>query len=399
MDKITELREKRLKVWEAAKAFLDTHTDADGKMSAEDAACYDKMENEMVELGKSIERFEKQAAIDKAMAQPASKPITNQPTKGTGIRTGRASVEYREAMLTALRSNFQTVSNVLMEGADAAGGYLVPEEYDRRLIDTLNEENIVRSLATTITTSGEHKINIAATKPSASWIEEGAAITFSDATFDQIIMDAFKLHVAVKVTDELLYDEAFDLESYLIDQFGKALANAEEDAFLNGDGKGKPTGIFHETLGGQYGCTTATANISADDVINLIYTLKRPYRRNASFITNDQTVAAIRKLKDNNGAYIWQPALTGGEPDRILGYEVHTSQYAPVAASGMPVMAFGDYSYYNIGDRGPRSLLPLRELFAGNGMVGYIMKERVDGHLTLPEAVQILKMKGTASST
>ena len=301
-------------------------------------------------------------------------------------------------MLTALRSNFQKVSNVLMEGTDTAGGYLVPVEYDRRLVDVLTEENIMRGLATKITTSGEHKINIAATKPAASWIEEGAAISFGEATFDQIMMDAYKLHIAIKITEELLYDNAFNLESYIIEQFGKAMANAEEDAFLNGDGKGKPTGLFHATMGGEQKCTTATANISADDVINLIYTLKRPYRRNASFIINDQTIAALRKLKDNNGAYIWQPSLVAGEPDRIFGYAIHTSQYAPVAAAGKPVMSFGDYSYYNIGDRGPRSLQQLRELFAGNGMVGYLMKERVDGRLILPEAVQILKMKGTASS-
>ena len=88
-------------------------------------------------------------------------------------------------MLNALRSNFRQVSNTLQEGVDADGGYLVPEEYDRRLVDVLNEENIMRRLATRIVTSGEHKINIAATKPAASWIEEGGALTFGDATFDQ----------------------------------------------------------------------------------------------------------------------------------------------------------------------------------------------------------------------
>ena len=136
-------------------------------------------------------------------------------------------------------SNFRNISNVLQEGVDSDGGYLVPEEYDSRLIDVLEEENIMRSLATTITTSGQHKINIAATKPAAAWIEEGGALSFGDATFDQIYLDAYKLHVAIKVTEELLYDNAFNLESYIITQFGKALGNAEEDAFLNGDGKGK----------------------------------------------------------------------------------------------------------------------------------------------------------------
>ena len=245
----------------------------------------------------------------------------------------------------------------------------------------------MRKLGTHITTSGEHKINIAATKPAASWIEEGGALSFGDATFDQILMDAHKLHVAVKVTEELLYDNAFQLEKYIITKFGKALANAEEDAFLNGDGVGKPLGLFAASGGGQI-AETLTAAIKADDIINLVYALKRPYRKNASFIMNDKNIAAIRKLKDNNGAYIWQPSAQAGEPDSLFGYPVHTSAYAPEDA-----IAFGDYKYYNIGDRGTRSFKQLTELFAGNGMIGYVAKERVDGKLILPEAVQILKLK------
>lgn len=396
MNKISAMREKRAGLWEQTKSFLDTHTDKDGKLSAEDAAAYDQMEQEVVDLGKNIERLERQASIDAELATPTLQPITNQPGQdGQEAKTGRASDEYRQAMLQALRTNFRQVSNVLQEGVDTNGGYLVPEEYDRRLIDVLNEENIMRGLATTITTSGEHKINLAATKPAASWIEEGGALSFGDATFDQILMDAYKLHVAIKVTEELLYDNAFGLESYIIDQFGRAIGNAEEDAFLNGDGKHKPTGLFTSA---KVGVTTSTANISADDMINLVYSLKRPYRKNASFITNDQTLSALRKLKDNNNAYIWQPSYQAGEPDRLLGYTLHTSAFVPLIAAGKPVIAFGDYSYYNIGDRGTRSLQELKELFAGNGMIGYVMKERVDGKLVLPEAVQLLQMKGMAGA-
>ena len=393
MDKILAMREKRAKAWEDTKSFLDTHTDKEGKLSAEDAAAYDKMEADVVALGKDIERLERQAVLDAKLSKATSTPITNPP--GEKAKTGRASDAYKEAMLKALRTNFRQVENVLQEGIDAQGGYLVPEEYDRRLIDVLIEENIMRSLATHITTSGEHKINIAATKPAASWIEEGGALSFGEATFDQIIMDAHKLHVAIKVTEELLYDNAFNLESYIIDQFGKAIGNAEEDAFLNGDGKSKPLGLFPSAT---VGVTTSTISVTADDIINLIYALKRPYRKSASFITNDQTLAVIRKLKDNNGAYLWQPSYQAGEPDRILGYAIHTSAYVPTIAVGQAVMSFGDYSYYNIGDRGSRSLQELKELFAGNGMIGYVMKERVDGKLILPEAVQLLKMKGTASA-
>ena len=196
-----------------------------------------------------------------------------------------------------------------------------------------------------------------------------------------------KLHVAIKITEELLYDNAYNLEGYLLDQFGKALGNAEEDAFLNGDGTGKPVGIFDATGGGDV-TQTLTAAIKGDDMLDLIYALKRPYRKTASFILNDKVLLSLRKLKDTNGAYIWQPSYQAGEPDRILSYPVYTSGYAPEKG-----IAFGDFSYYNIGDRGTRSIAELRELFAGNGMIAYVAKERVDGKLVLPEAVKILKLK------
>lgn len=387
---ILELRELRNKAWEGAKAFVESRRDKDGLLSAEDAKAYAEMEKKIKDYSAEIERMEQMDAMEKEMNKPVSTPIVTKPMTADGKekkKTVRASDAYKNGMLTALRTNFRQVSDILQEGVDADGGYLVPEEYDSRLIDTLEEENIMRKLGRVITTSGEHKINIAATKPAAAWIEEGGALSFGDATFSQILLDAHKLHVAIKVTEELLYDNAFGLESYIIDQFGKALANAEEDAFLNGTGVGQPLGLFAKTGGGTT-AETLTAALKADDILNLIYALKRPYRKNASFIINDKNLAAIRKLKDNNGAYMWQPSYQAGEPDKILDYDIYTSAYAPEDA-----IAFGDYSYYNIGDRGTRSFKQLTELFAGNGMIGYVAKERVDGKLILPEAVQILRLK------
>lgn len=383
---INELREARNKAWQGAKAFVESKRDKDGLLSQEDAAAYDEMEKKIKDYSAEIERMEQMEAIENELNKPVNTPIVTKPMIAGGKeKTGRASDEYKAGMLMALRTNFKQISNVLQEGVDADGGYLVPEEYDSRLIQTLEEENIMRKLSTRITTSGEHKINIAATKPAAAWIEEGAALTFGDATFSQILLDAHKLHVAIKVTEELLFDNSFGLENYIIDQFGKALANAEEDAFLNGTGVGQPLGLFADKGGGTV-ANTVTA-LTTDAAIGLVYALKRPYRKNASFIINDQLIAQLRTLKDNNGAYMWQPALTAGEPDKFLGYDVYTSQYAPSNA-----IAFGDYKYYNIGDRGTRSFKQLNELFAGNGMIGYVAKERVDGKLILPEAVQILKI-------
>lgn len=389
---INEMLEKRARLWESTKKFLEDHIDKDGKMTAADAEAYEKMEADIKEMTKTIDRLNKQAEMDKKFALPTSSPLTGKPqtaVPGTVEKKGTASDAYKNAMLTALRSNFRKVEDVLQEGIDESGGYLVPDELDGRLVDVLKEENIMRGLGHPLTTSGQHKINLVASKPAALWIEEGGALTFGDAAFDQKFLDAHKLHVAIKVTEELLYDNAFQLENWIIEEFGKALANAEEDAFLNGDGNGKPNGLFKDA---QTGVTIDSVDITADDVIDLVYSLKRPYRKNASFITNDGTLGVIRKLKDDNGNYLWQPSLQAGQPDTLLGYSIHTSQFVPVLAAGNVAMAFGDYNYYNIGDRGRRAFQELKELFAGNGMVGFVMKERVDGLLILPEAVQLLKV-------
>ena len=394
---ITEMRNKRNRLVETMDGFLDTHKGEHGALSAADDATYKEMEAEFASLTNEIQRMERREDIEAELKRPVSKPIIEKPMTADSDKpkkTGRASAEYKNALLQAMRTNFRQISNVLQEGVDANGGYLVPDEYDSRLIDILNEENVMRSLGTRITTSGEHKINIAATKPAAAWIEEGGTLTFGEATFDQIILDAHKLHVAIKVTEELLYDNAFNLENYIITQFGKALSNAEEDAFINGTGVGQPLGILAATGGAQVGVTTASSTkVTADEIINLVYSLKRPYRKNAVFLANDVCVAELRKLKDYNGQYLWQPSLQAGEPDRVLGYKVYTSPYFPVPTAGGTAVAFGDFSYYNIGDRGTRSIAELKELFAGNGMVGFVAKERVDGKLVLPEAIKLLQMK------
>ena len=391
---------KRAVAWQAAKDFVNNHRNENGLMEAADRETYDKMEKEISDYTREIERMQREEAMDRELSKPVATPIVEKPKvmEDEEPVSFRARKEYKDAMISALRSNFRNVSNVLQEGVDADGGYLVPEELDRKLVEKLNEENIFRGFADIITTGGERKINIADGDPAASWIEEGGALVFSDAKFKQITLDAHKLHVAIKVTEELLYDNVFNLESYIVKKFAQALSNAEEDAFLNGNGTGKPVGIFDATDGGTIAEVLNTASIKTDDLLNLIYDLKRPYRKKARFIMNDKTIGAIRKLKDNNGAYLWQPSVQAGEPDKILGYPVHTSAFCPQMEAGKPFIAFGDFSYYKIGDRGTRSFAELKELFAGNGMVAFVAKERVDGKLTLPEAIQIMKVKDGAAA-
>lgn len=394
---LKELMEKRTKAWDEAKAFAESKKDEKGLMSDEDFKTYEEMERTIENYTREIERKKREEEMDKTLEKPTTQALTNEPaTFNEEEKPMRARNVYKKSMMKALRTNFRDISNELKVGTDESGGYLVPEEMEVDIVNGLEDENIVRKLATKVQTSGLHKINIAATKPAALWVEEGGQLTFGDGTFDQVSLDAHKLHVGIKVTEELLYDAAFNLEKYITEEFTRALANAEEDAFLNGDGVNKPTGIFDSKKGGELGITTKAQTITADELIDLVYSLDRPYRKRAAFILNDATVAQIRKLKDVNGAYIWQPSLKDGEPDRLLGYPAYTSAFAPKAEKGKLAVAFGDFSYYKIGDRGNRSFQDLKELFAGNGMVGFLGKERVDGILVLREAVKLLKIGATA---
>jgi HK97 family phage major capsid protein len=391
MKKVLELREKRAKAWDAAKAFLDARA-KDGVLSAEDNATYDKMLADVDAMARQIAIEEDRVARDAEMSRPTSAPLTEKPgAQGAKPVSPRATAEYRADFLNILRGR-APVNNVLSTSPDTDGGYLVPTEFETQIVTGLEEANIIRSLAKTINTSAERKIPIAATHSTAQWTAENAAYTESDPAFAQKTIDAFKLTDLVKVSVELLQDSMFDLESYIAREFARAFGIAEEEAFCVGTGTGQPTGIFTAS-GGTVGVTASSPTaITVDNLIDLIYALKSPYRRNAVFLMKDITVSALRKLKDSNGAYLWQPSVQAGQPDRLLGYPLYTSPYVPAAEAGALPIAFGDFSNYWIADRMGRTVQRLNELYAGNGQVGFIAAERVDGKVILAEGIQLLQM-------
>ena len=398
---ILELREKRAKAWEAAKAFLDSHRTDKGVLSAEDDAAYTRMEQEITDLGKEISRMERLEALDAQMKKPVNQPLTGKPMSGRTIeRIGRASDEYRTSFWDMMRSKapLPSVVNALQEGTDSEGGYLVPDEYERTLVEALEEENMFRQLAKVIrTSSGDRKIPVVATKGTASWIDEEGAYTESDDSFGQVSIGAYKVGTMIKVSEELLNDSVFDLESYIAKEFARRIGAKEEEAFFTGDGSGKPLGILAATGGAETGVTAASSTaVTADELMDLFYSLKSPYRKKAVWVLNDSTIKAVRKLKDSTGQYLWQPSLVAGTPDTLLGRPMKTSAYMPVIAAGAKTIAFGDFSYYWIADRQGRSFKRLNELYAANGQVGFLGFQRVDGKLVLSEAVKVLAQKASA---
>ena len=397
-----ELRTKRARIWEEAKAFLDSHRDENGILNGEDNEVYDRMEQDIVNLGKEIDRQERADALDRELIAPTAAPLTSKPDNTRAeMKTGRASDEYRKNFWDAMRSKFpnSAVVNALQVGTETEGGYLVPDEFERTLVEALEEENFFRRIATVIhSNSGDRKIPVVASKGSAAWIDEEGTYGESDDAFGQISLGAYKLGTLIKVSEELLNDSAFPLEPYITREFARRIGTKEEEAFFTGDGAGKPTGILAATGGADVGVTTTGASITADDVIDLYYSLRVPYRKKAKWIMNDATVNALRKLKDTTGQYLWEPSLVAGTPNKILGCEVITSPFMPGIAAGEKSIAFGDFSYYWIADRTGRTFKRLNELYAATGQVGFIGNQRVDGKLILPEAIKVLKLKGTAAS-
>ena len=226
----------------------------------------------------------------------------------------------------------------------------------------------------------------------ASWTAENAAYSASDEVFGQFSLSAFKAATIIQISEELLQDSAFDLEAYIVREFGLRIGVLENTAYVVGDGSGKPTGV---TVGATAGTTAATATtITFDNLVDMIHSLLPPYRRNAVWLFNDAVIKFLRKIKTgiaSDTTYIWQPSVVAGRPDQILGYPVYPDpDMNGTMTTGLITGLFGDFSYYTIRDASGIAFQRLNELYAANGQVGFRAYHRTDGKLLNTAAVKKL---------
>ena len=413
MSKIIELRNKRNALWEQTKSFLEEHRDSNGLVEASAVEQYNKMAADVQALGDEIKRLEDQMEMDAKLSAPTSAPVHADPKAGNRkANRPTATDEYNKAFWEMMRGNSSMeIRDALSIGggdpAGSSGGFTVPDEFERQLLQGLEENNIFRTLAKTIhTNSGTRTIPIATDSGSASWIEEGAAIQESDMSFSVETLSAYKLGCMIKVSNELLNDSAFNLSAYIAQRFGVRFGNAEEDAFINGSGPSlnpqvtpsMPTGILSSVTATDATTTANATTVTFDNLYKLYYSLKSPYRRKAAFLCNETLLLQLMLLRDGNSNYIWKPGLTEAEPDTIFGRPIHTSAYMPALSGNASqdkkkkVLLFGDFSYYWIADRQNRTLKRLNELYAVTDQVAFIGTQRVDGKLILPEAMKVMAM-------
>ena len=297
----------------------------------------------------------------------------------------RRANDYRKDYTAYIKE--AKITDALSVGKDSEGGYLVPDEMEDKIVEALEEHNVMRKVANVITTKKALNLVCAGNKPQGIWVEEGAHVTFSDMDFYKVAINAHKNGCIIKVTDELVEDAAFDIENYIIRSVGESIGELEEEAFLSGDGINKPRGVLLDAPVG-----VEAKQITGDILMDLFSSLKGPYNRNAVWIMSEAAKDAIQRLKAYNGRPLWQPDITKKAPGILFGRSVYVAEQMPGILPGNCPIAFGDFSFYWIGDRGNRSIKRLNELYADKGMVGYRITHRVDGKLIVPEAVKTLKI-------
>jgi HK97 family phage major capsid protein len=284
----------------------------------------------------------------------------------------------------------------LRVSSDAQGGYFVPTELYDELVTALSEDSLLRKAGARVFNMPSYIVKVPGFSYSAAaaLTSEGTAATATEPTANSVTFTAYRYTKLTKASIELMQDSNFDVwREILAVDYANAFADAENEAFTLGTGSGQPQGIINSPVGK----TTASKNaITADEIVEWIYSLDYKYRQNAVIMLSDSALLVIRKLKDTTNQFLWQPGLAGGQPDRILGIPVITNnKLASIGTANGIVGVVFDPRYYWIGVRREMTVQRLDERFADEGNVGFVAHMRFDGHIMLSAAFSALKLAAT----
>lgn len=391
VDKITELKQERASLVKKQRKIIDKAEEKDRGLNSEEKKKFDRMDEEIDNLEGRISKLKKMQEREKKEIEKELGKESKEKGKGkeykkafnAWMRRGRKELT-REQATTLREKRAMNVANA------SKGGYLVPSTTENRIIEKLTEASIMRQICRVETTSTETNIPVSTGKPTFGWVDELGTYPETDSEYGQKSVDAWKVGGIIKVSEELLYDNTYNLESRIERDSIDGLQEEEELGFVVGDNVKKPRGF---TLDAEVGKEAAAVDaLTFNELIDLVYSLKRPYRRNARFLLDDPVAKAIRKIKNNNDQYVWQPSVQSGEPDRLLNYPVNFSYAMPEMATENKPVAFGDFDYYEIYDRQGIFMQRLQEKYADDGQIGFKVYRRTDGILTVEEAIKTLQM-------
>lgn len=340
---------------------------------------YKKAEEDFNVLNASITTMEEQLQRERALNQMEPPKPQN-----------KKEEEYFKVFDKFLRNGMTPEIKAAMSGTSGNGAELLPKEMHNQIIAIMKDLGVMRQLATVITTDNDRDIPVEGAQVTATWGTEAGAYTESSPKLTQKTLKAFKLTALTKVSEELLQDSVFDVTGYIARSIAEQFSLAEEDAFVNGDGSGKPTGF----LNGVDSITSGTVGvIEYEDIVDLFTGVSGPYRTQGKWIAGDDAFSSLLKLTDTTGRPIWQPSVVAGTPDMLLGKALHITPKMGTVATGNKPLAFGDFKQYYIADRTQMTLQRLLELYAGNGQVGFRAYKRTDGNLIVPNAIKSLTIQ------
>ena len=301
----------------------------------------------------------------------------------------KIEAEYAVAFKDMLHTGMP--QKALRRGSAGSGNFIVPDTFEQKLVKGLTEKSVLRKLCTVLKTNTTMRIPTIIADGEATWIPENEPVQFSEAVYGEIVLDAYKLAHKVIVSDEMLEDAQFDVEDYIRQLFVESVSAAEELALFIGDGNGKPTGLLHQASTGWV--SEKAGDITYDDILNLIHSVKSPYRKNAVLVMSEDAITKLLSIIHYHGDSPWDVSLKDGTTKTLFGYPVYTTNYLDRVLPGTKPVLFGDFSYFWIGERGKRSAKRLIERYADTGQVAYITTERIDAKLVLPEAIKSLEIK------
>lgn len=294
---------------------------------------------------------------------------------------------YANEFRSALKGQSEPC-DILGKGTSESGAFYLPESVDNKLRTILKENSLFRSLASVFTRYDGGNITTFTYNDYAQFVPEGESIPLSRPTedFGSLTVNDHKLAVFYKLPCEFIRDSGFNVEAYIAKRTAKNVANAENKAFLLGDGEDEPVGLLNGDGGAEVGVTADA--LTYDGIVDLFFSVKPEYRKKSVWIMNDKTALMLRKLKDEAGFPLWN-----GNHDTILGKPVIICNEMPDADAGKKCILFGDMSYYWIIERSPICLKILKELFANYGQIGYLAHEFIDGKLIRSDSVKVLQLE------
>jgi len=392
-----ELRGKRAELIKQATNIVEAAQAEGRSLNAEEKTKFDAMEADARGIKEQIDVLERTAEMKKELAanaevREAAPKATRKGAFEKYLRNGMGSLNANErSMMAELRGTSTQVA-----GTDSLGGFLVPQDFSNELdIATLFTGEVER-LAKKLNTAGGALLDyptINDTATDAGLTNEAAAVTVQDMTFANAQLSAYNYASQVRVSMQLLQDNAFDLNAFLAESMGERIARATNAAFTTGSGSSQPQGII---TGATLGNTAASATaIAADDILDLVHSLDPSYRNKASFglMAHDNVIAAIRALGigSSNDFPIFIPSMSAGEPDKLFGYNLYyNNDMASAITTGQKTLLAADFSKFVVRTAGGVQFVRLNERYMDELEVGYVAFARKDSKVLDTRAVKYL---------